>query len=1043
MRIKLLISTVMLLICTLSLRTYAGASGGTAASSDLKHSYFFQQDTTKKDTTKKVVPATTPAAVAALAPQDTTKGKVITGIVVDEKSLPLPGVGIKSASNKTAVTDGAGKFAIATTSPTEQLTFTYVGYAPITRAAGAGTAPLSIRLAPAEGETLQDVQIVAVGYGNLSAKEVTSAVAHVGTEDFRQSGARSPLDLIQGKVAGLQISRPGGSNPNSSVSVQLRGAVTTQGSGAPLYVIDGIPGGNPDLLQQDDIASVDILKDGSGAAIYGTSANAGVIIITTKKGKPGPPTINYSSYVRKEFLQNRPDFLTADEFRSRVNSGDIKQEDFGSNTDFFDGLINKENVSHNHNLSLAGGTEQTTYRASVNYRDLQGLSRENGREEYSLRFNLNQKAFDNRVNVQLNLVTNLNKSNRLGGGGWESESAKNPTLSNFNPDGSFRYDLTSTNEFARLEMETNNRKQQTSSADGKVDVEILPGLRGSIFGSVTRDSYTDGQYRMLKSEDSMENSDFPNGGYAYKGDFLSQRFAVEPTLTYSKKFLDKHDVTAVLGYSYRYDMEESSSGSNRGFLNDQFNEDNLGAGAALGTGKATLASGKFDNTLIAFFGRVNYSYNNKYLAQFILRREGSARFGANNRWGSFPAVSAGWNITEEDFLKDNKVVSYLKLRAGFGVTGNAPTARNVSSLVYDTGGKYLFPDGNYYQTYGPQRNPNPDLVWEKKKELNIGVDFRLFNNKLSGSVDVFNRKTEDLLDNYDTPQPAYVRESIFTNVGTISSKGIELGLGYQALQGEGLNWNIDFTASTTKNTLDSYSNSLFKRLFIQTGGIGGAGDLGNAFTTYEGSKIGTFFGKRFAGFTPEGKWLFYNRNGEAVLNDQINNSRNDLGISDLAPIGNAVPKYYMSLTNNFSYKNWDLRIFMRGKFGFDVLNTTALTYGNKTWSGNVIKDTFTKYAEINDTYMYSDYYLESGSFVKIDEVTIGYNFKFKTKALSNLRVYATGQNLFTFTGYSGNDPDFILDNGIGNEVEGKVLGLDTRGPYPSSRSFLIGLNVGF
>ncbi|EDM34269.1 putative outer membrane protein [Pedobacter sp. BAL39] len=968
----------------------------------------------------------------------------VTGVVKDEKNLPLPGVSVKIKGQPTGVsTDASGKFSIKVSSSTSIITFTFVGYKAKEVVVGEQKT-MDIKLDP-ESTTLENVEVVAVGYGNLSQKEVTSAVAHVGTEDFRQSGARNPLDLIQGKVAGLQLSRPGGSNPNSSVQVQLRGAVTTQGSGAPLYVIDGIPGGNPDLLQQDDIASVDILKDGSGAAIYGTSANAGVILITTKRGKTGPPTIDYSSYVRKEYLQNRPDFLTAAEFREKINSGALDQEDFGSNTDFFDGLINHDNLSHNHNLALSGGTEQTTYRASLNYRNLAGLSRENGREEYSMRFNVNQKAFDNRVNIQLNLATNVNKANLLGGGGWESESAKNPTLSNYNPDGSFRYDLTSTNEFARLELETNKRKQQTSSADAKVDVEILPGLKGSVFGSITRDAYTDGQYRFLKSEDSMENTDFPGGGYAYKGDFLSQKYAVEPTLSYSKKFLDKHDFTAILGYSYRYEMEESSNASNRGFLNDQFHEDNLGAGAALGTGRASMASSKFDNAFVAFFGRINYSYNNKYLAQVILRREAAARFGDNNRWGNFPAVSLGWNISEEDFMKDIKFVSYLKLRAGYGETGNSPAnaMRNVSRLVLGTGGKYLFPDGNYYQTYGPLRNPNADLRWERKKEFNFGIDYRLFDSRLSGSIDVFSRKTSDLLDSYDTPLPAYVRESIFTNVGTIKSTGIELGLGYQAIREGDFKWNFDVTASTTKNTLDSYSNSLFKRLYIQTGNINGAGDLGQAFTTYEGSKIGTFYGKRFAGFTPEGKWLFYNRNGEAVTNDQINNSRNDRSVSDLAPIGNAVPKFYMSMTQNFNYKNWDLRIFMRGKFGFDALNTTALTYGNKTWSGNLIKDTFTKYAEINDTYMYSDYYLENASFLKIDEVTLGYNFNFKSKGIRNLRIYATGQNLLTFTGYSGNDPDFILDTGIGNEVDGRSLGLDTRGPYPSSRSILLGVNVGF
>jgi len=810
-----------------------------------------------------------------------------------------------------------------------------------------------------------------------------------------------------------------------------------------LYVIDGIPGANPDLLQQDDIASVDVLKDGSGAAIYGTSANAGVIIITTKKGKSGAPTFDYSSYFRKEYLQNKPDFLTAEEFRQKIASGELKQKDFGNNTDFFDGLINHNNFSQNHNLALTGGTDKTSYRASVNYRNLEGISRENGREEYGLRLNINQKGLNDRLSAQINLATNFNKANLLGGGGWESESTKNPTLSNFNADGSYRFDLTSTNEYARLAQETSYRKQQTSSADGKVDLEIINGLKASIFGSVQRNSYTDGQYRLKASEDSMENTNFPGGGYAAKGNVLEQKFAVEPTLQYENTFAEKHKVTAIAGYSYRYDIFEGSSASNRGFINDLFREDNLSEGSALGVGKASMDSYKNDNTLIAFFGRVNYVFNNKYMAQFILRHEGSSKFGKNNRWANFPAVSAGWSMSEEDFMKDVKFINYLKLRAGFGVTGNAPLSNNISRVTLGGGGKYLFPDGNYYETYGPNSNANPDLKWETKREYNIGVDFTMFDNKLSGSIDAFKRDTKDLLDSYTSPQPPYVRDNIWTNVGTISSKGIELALTYKAITNQDFSWSTSVTASTTRNILESYSNTIYKREFFTTGPINGAGALGDAFTIMAGKQIGIFYGKRFAGFTPEGKWLFYNRNGEKVLNDQINNSRDDLNATDLAPLGNAVPKYYASWTNNFKYKNFDLTVFLRGKFDFDILNTTALSYANKTWSGNLLKETFTKYNQINDTYMYSDYYLESGSFVKIDEITLGYNFKLNVKGLRNLRVYATGQNLATFTKYSGNDPDFVLDNGIGREFDGKALGIDTRGPYPSTRSFLFGINVGF
>lgn len=962
----------------------------------------------------------------------------IHGTVKDEQGLGLPGVSVKVKGTQTVVsTDGNGKYSIKVPTSAAILVFNFIGYEAQEAPVGTKTT-IDVQLKPSS-TTLENVEIVSVGYGTLSSKEVTSAVTHVSAEKFNQSGSRNPLDLIQGKVAGLQLTRTGGSNPNSGVATQLRGAVSVAGASAPLYVIDGIPGGNPDLLQQDDIESIDVLKDGSGAAIYGTSANAGVILITTKKGKPGPPVFNYSTYFRKEYVQNRQKFLTADEYREKIQSGELNRTDFGNNTDFYDDLVNHGNLSMNHNLSLSGGTDKSNYRASVNYRNLEGIAKENGREEYTLRFNMNQKGLNDRLNVQLNLATNINKANMLGGdrdsGDWQSEMSKNPTLSNYNPDGTYRFDMTSTNFYARLAQETKYRKQQTSSADGKVDLQIVDGLKASVFGSVTRNDFHDGAYRMKAGEDSQENSDFLGGGFAMRGTELETKYALEPTLQYQKTFAERHSLTAIGGYSYRYNVKETTLMENRGFLNDIFHEDRIQEGAALGLGKAKMESGKQDDTLIAFFGRVNYSLDNKYLIQFIMRREGSSKFGANNRWGNFPAVSVGWNISEESFMKDIPFVNYLKLRGGYGVTGNTPKDNNVSRVTLGGGGKYLFPDGSYYQTYGPDRNPNPFLKWETKRETNIGLDFKVLENRLSGSIDVFKRTTKDLLDEYTSPQPPYVRNRIYANVGTISSKGIELALSYAAVKNENFSWSMDATASTIKNILDSYSNEQFKVLYKRFGDIGGAGDLGQAITTYQGGEVGVFYGKRFAGFTPEGKWLFYNRNGEAVTNDKINISP-DQNLSDLAPLGRATPKYYMSWTNNFTYKNFDLRIFLRGKFDYKILNTTALTYGNKVSSGNLLKNTFTKYADIDDTFMYSDYYLENGSHVKIDEVTFGYNIKSKSTWFRNARVYISGQNLATITGYSGNDPDFVSDTGLGP-------GVDIRNMYPSTRSFMVGLNVGF
>ncbi len=355
-------------------------------------------------------------------------------------------------------------------------------------------------------------------------------------------------------------------------------------------------------------------------------------------------------------------------------------------------------------------------------------------------------------------------------------------------------------------------------------------------------------------------------------------------------------------------MNEGFDQSNTGFINDIFEENNMGTGTALTLGRAGMASFKNDNTLIAFFGRVNYTFNEKYMIQGILRREGSSRFGANNKWGMFPAISAGWNISREPFMAGVSIVDELKLRVGYGVTGNSGIANYSSLVTMGTGGNYINPDGVWRQTYGPNRNPNPNLRWEKKKELNIGVDFSLFDSRLGGAIEVYSRRTEDLLETYTSQLPPYVRESIYTNVGTIGTTGFELTLSGVVMNKGGVMWKMDIAASTATNVMKSFSNDVYKSDFKDYAPIGGFGALGNAIRTFEGGDLGNFYGKRFAGFDENGKWLFYKRDGSAVPFDQINNSI-DPEQSDLAVIGNAIPKYYLGWTNTLTYKNFDLNDF--------------------------------------------------------------------------------------------------------------------------------------
>lgn len=954
----------------------------------------------------------------AFAQSRTIKGKVTDG----KDKTPLPGVTVRVVGTTTGTQTGPeGTYTLTVPQSGAQLEFSYIGYETKLLPVGSeNTIDIALSLS---SKTLEDV--VVVGYGTLKRKELTSAVTSIKAEDFNAGGSRSPMDLVQGKVPGLSITRTSGNNPNASASVQMRGITSISGTISPLVVIDGIPGGSLDLLQQEDIASIDVLRDGSAAAIYGTRANGGVILVTTKKGKSGEPQFNFSTYVQHDAVAKKPEYLNAEEFKAISPDNDL-----GGNTDIYDMLINKQNISQYHTLSATGGTDKSNYRASVYYNEAQGISLANTRKQYGGRLNINQTGLQGKLTMQLNLATNFNKADMLGGSNGDFEQAvqRNPTAPVKNPDGTYleTSSYNNYNPIARLEQELSERDQQTTSGDGKMTLEVIKGLHVSAFGAVVRNSWNDRAYRMRASRSSQQ--DYEGGGYASKANRVDLDRTFESTVDYAATFNDDHTITALAGYSYQYRTTELFDANNAGFLTDAFQDWNLGNGIYRTLGRAGMSSNKVDNTLIAFFGRVNYAFRQKYFLQAIIRHEGSSRFGANNKWANFPAFSLGWSIDQEDFMKDNKLFEQLKLRAGYGVTGNQDFESYRSLTLLGTGGAYL-QDGLWYETYGLSRNPNPNLRWEKKKEVNIGLDFAMLEGRLSGSFDVYQRKTTDLLADYDTQLPSFVNDKTFTNVGAISNKGFEIVLSGTPVAGKEFTYRTDVTFNRQQNKMISISNDNFRLEKLEFGGLPSPGALGNAIRTVEGSALGNFYGKRFAGFDEEGKWLFYKKDGSRAIAGDI--TEEDLGV-----IGNGVPKMMFSWNNSLRYKNWDLTVFFRGKLGYDILNLQELYFGNKAWlPNNVLKTAVTKHNQLNDAPQYSDYYLEKGGFVKLDNVTLGYNFKLKSDYIRNLRVYATGRNLVTMTKYSGIDPE-LEDNGL-------TTGIDGRGFYPRTRSYTIGLNLGF
>lgn len=957
----------------------------------------------------------------------------VTGVIVDKSNIPIPGVTvIEKGTTNGSVTDLDGAFSLEVASGESILSFSFIGMETIEMAVG--------ERRTFNTTMLDDVQslneVVVIGYGTQTKREITSAVSNVTSEDFVQTGVRSPMELIQGKVAGLNIVRTQGNNPNGGTDIQLRGLTSVVGTTQPLIVIDGIPGGNLDLLQQDDIASFDVLKDGSAAAIYGTRGNAGVILITTKKGKSGQARFDYSTYFQRELVDRRPDNLTSSEYRELIAQGLISaNNDLGASTDLYDELLNKENLSQYHNFAASGGSETSNYRVSFFFNDAEGIAKENSRKQYGGRMSFSQTGLQDRLTLATNMAINLFDANRLGGNGGDFEQAiqRNPTAPIFNSDGTFveTEAYNNYNPLSRYENRTSERMQMNLSGDVRLTVDILEGLTASVFGAHQRLSYNDRYYQSMNDFANRPNSQFRGTGYASKSNYMNWNNTLEATVNYKKNFKMGHNLDIIGGYSYQYFTTETFNVNNSGFTTDGFLDWNLGAGSAINNTllpRPGMGSFKDDNTLIAFFGRASYSFKDKYFAQATLRREGSSKFGNNHKWGNFPAMSVGWSLTEENFLSNSSAINNLKVRLGYGVTGNQGIGNYLSMVTLSTGGVYP-QEGIFYQTYGAARNPNPDLRWEKKKEWNLGFDFLLFNSKVTGSLDFYTRNTEDLLYNYTAQQPAFVKGSLLTNVGSINNKGIELFLSSTVLEKGNFSWQMDLTANTQRNRLTSLSNDVFTVSWIETGGLPSPGNLGNAIRVEEGGAVGNFFGKRFAGFNEDGKWLFHKADGSTGTAGQMSQE-------DLTIIGNGVPKYMASWNNVLRYKGWDFTVFFRGKFDFDILNTKEMYFGNKRWlPNNLLSSAVTKNVQMDDDPQYSDYYLEEGSFVKLDNLTLGYTFKVGGKYIKNLRTYASGRNLLTITGYSGLDPE-LQDVGF-------TTGIDGRGFYPRTKSFTVGLNIGF
>jgi TonB-linked SusC/RagA family outer membrane protein len=951
------------------------------------------------------------------APETIRGQRQISGTVKDSEGNPLPGATIvlRNKPSVKAITNTDGKFTI-NASKGDVLLISYLGYKAAETVVGDET-NLNIQL-----ENLDKLlgEVVVVGYGTQRQSEISGSVTNLSEKDFNKGVTKNAVDLLRGKVAGLTITS-GSGDVSTGETIRLRGTSSLTGSSAPFVVIDGVPGLNINSVAPQDIASISILKDASAGAIYGSRSAGGVILITTKKGNNNKPVINYDGYTALDVVSNKPKMLNGTQWRKYASDQklDVSGLDMGANTDWF-GEIMRKAISQNHSISLSGGGENSRYRASVNYLDRQGVVRGNEMQTLNSRLSFTQKALDNKLEITLTGALTQRDYSPTDGRNFVLAYNMIPVYPVKNPDGTWfdRRGYDEGNPLRNIEYNRRDNKGNMYYLNGQAKLEILTGLFGRVNALKERENNDYGSYNNSQTERGRDDQ-----GFGSREFWTRDRNLIETTVEYVKSPLENHSLTILGGYSYENNHYQSARAQSRQFATDFFEYNNLGAGENVRAGD--VASSANMNKLISFFGRVNYSIQERYILTAALRRDGSSKFGANHKWGTFPSVSAAWNIAKESFMKNAPVFEDLKLRAGYGVVGNQDGLNPYQTLqLYAPSGRY-FDNGNWFQAYQISQNANPDLKWEETSMLNIGLDYSLFKGRINGVIEFYDKKTTDLLYMYQVPVPPYLYPTMIANVGTMSNRGIEFLINGNPIQTNNFSWNISLNMAHNKNEITRLSNSNFSTSSIK---LGSAAVRGAATTTThiieEGKAVGTFYGWRNLGLDAAGKYIMDDMvDGKAGLTD-----------NDRTYIGSAQPKLTYGINNSFTYKKLDLNFFLRGVYGNDVLNFSRMAYATTLWlpGGNALEEALAN--GLTDNPKYSSYNIEKGSFLRLDNASIGYNFDTqRIKHLKGLRLYVNAQNLFVITRYKGLDPEV--------DMSGLAPGMEGRDYYPKARTFSIGLNV--
>lgn len=969
-----------------------------------------------------------------------TSGKKVKvrGVIKDETGEPIIGatVRVKGQSEGT-VSDFDGNFTLDVTDD-NTLQISYIGYQ--TQEFAVGKQHHFSIVLEEDKKILNEV--VVIGYGTQKKGDITSSVGSVKSEDFTAGAINDAGQLIQGKIAGLSVTNPSG-NPVGGTEISLRGNTTILGASTnPLILIDGVPG-DFNTVAPEDIESIDVLKDGSAAAIYGSRGTNGVVLITTKKSKGNNINeVQYSGYLSLSTIAKKPDFCDADDYRQQIKDG-LRDAawDLGDNTNWID-AITRTGLSHVHNISFKGGNAQTNYIFNVNYRNLQGIFKRSDKEEFQGRAEVNHSMFDDKLRFNFQLLGNQTGYTATSDGGsfntysWRQALIHNPTEPIKNADGSwhentgiFNYD----NPVSRIYECDGEQKISQTRFSSNITLTPIKELTLNALFSYDKINQEGGYYETKKHISNVRDG---MNGYASTGGSSTVTKLVELTAQFHKNFGD-HTIQALAGYSYQESTYSNQYERNYNFPTDLYSWHNIGVGQALKEGLGTEYSYWLDTNLIGFFGRLNYNYKNRYLLMASVRHEAASQLaGTNKPWGTFPSVSLGWRITEEKFMKNQKVFDDIKLRAGYGVTGSQPSQSFLGVPLLGYGDYYLY-NGQWIRALQPTQNSNDKLKWEEKHEYDIGADFSVLNYRLNVSVDWYYRLIKGLLYDYSVPSPPNLYTTTRANVGEMSNNGLEIMVNAIPVQTKDFKWETTITFSTNSNKLKSLSNDLYQTSsdYFMTGWIEEPIKTESHIVRI-GHKVGDIYGFKVVDVDESGKWIYLDKNGNRVNYDEFTHSFEDKQI-----LGNGVPKWYLGFNNQFRYKNFDLAINMRGAFGFQIMNGMRMFYENRSrqdW--NRLRSAYDKVfgkAVLNTlcSEEFNSYYVENGDYWKIDNITLGYSFSKINKWIKTLRLYASVNNAITITGYKGIDPEV--------STSGLAPSYDNRDSYPHTRAFTFGMNVTF